>query len=143
MAAPEEPPANRAHPKRPQAGQKTLHVIVDGPVEPTDIPDLCERLAALLPTTDAVVVVCDVGALAPDAVTVDALARLQLTAQRFGRRIRLRHACGELQELLVMVGLADVVPPYVGLPLEPQRQAEEREQAGRVEEETDPGDPSR
>lgn len=36
----------------------------------------------------------------PDAVTVDALARLQLPARWLGRRMRLRHARGELRDLL-------------------------------------------
>ncbi len=74
-------------------------------------------------------IVCDVGALAPDAGVVDALARLQLTARRLGVEIRLRHASSELQELLAFVGLRDV------LRLETGGQAEEREQRVGVEEE--------
>jgi len=75
-----------------------------------DIPALCERVRRVLEVSDAELIVCDVAALVdPDAVTVDALARLQLTARRLGRWIRLRHACGELQELLTLMGLEDVV----------------------------------
>ena len=37
------------------------------------------------------------GALAPDAVAVDALARLQLNVRRRGLEIRLRHASSELK----------------------------------------------
>jgi hypothetical protein len=85
--------------------------------------------------------VCDVGAVFdPNLVTVDALARLQLTARRLGHRVRLRHASRELQELLALVGLRDVVPLCAGLPLEPRGQPEEREQSRGVEEEADPGD---
>ena len=54
-------------------------------------------------------IVCDVRALAPDAVAVDALARLQLAARRLGLELRLRHASSELQELLAFVGLRDVL----------------------------------
>jgi hypothetical protein len=37
------------------------------------------------------------------------LARLQLTGRRLGRQVRLRHACGELQDLLALMGLRDVL----------------------------------
>jgi anti-anti-sigma regulatory factor len=66
-------------------------------------------------------IVCDVGALAPDAAAVDALARLQLSARRLGHEILLRDASTELQELLELVGLRDV------LRIETGRQAEQRE----------------
>jgi hypothetical protein len=54
-------------------------------------------------------IVCDVGALPPDATAIDTLARLQLTARRLGLEVRLRHASGELQDLLAFAGLADVL----------------------------------
>ena len=62
-----------------------------------------------------------------DAVTVDALARLQLAAQRRGCRVRLRNASAELRELVAFMGLADVLA-RVGLRLERERQPEEREE---------------
>ena len=68
--------------------------------------------------------VCDVAALTqPDAGTIEALARLQLTARRLGCRVRLRDPSRELRELLDLFGLADV------LRVEPGRQPEEREEA--------------
>jgi hypothetical protein len=92
---------------------------------------------------ECALVVCDVGAIVdPDVVTVDALARLQLTARRLGRQLRLRDACVELQELLAFVGLGEVMPLCSASPLEPRGQAEQREQARRVQEEADPGDPT-
>ena len=54
-------------------------------------------------------IVCDVGALAPDAVTVDALARLQLAARRNGCQVRLRNASAELVQLVDFMGLRDVL----------------------------------
>jgi len=45
-----------------------------------------------------------------DVVTVDALARLQLEANRLGCRMRLRDASAELLELVAFMGLADVLP---------------------------------
>jgi ABC-type transporter Mla MlaB component len=75
----------------------------------TDIPRLCDALGELLDVGDvgdAGVVLCDVGALVrPDAVTVEALARLQLTAVRAGRRIRLCNVSDELWELIDFMGL--------------------------------------
>jgi hypothetical protein len=74
--------------------------------------------------------------VAPDAGTVDALARLQLGLRRCGVEMRLRHASDELVELLAFVGLGEV------LRVEPGRQAEEREQCLSVEEEGELDDPS-
>jgi ABC-type transporter Mla MlaB component len=51
-----------------------------------------------------------VGGVGPDAATVDALARLQLAAQRRGCRIRLQNASPELRELVAFMGLQDVLP---------------------------------
>jgi hypothetical protein len=81
-------------------------------------------------------IVCDVGALAPDAAAIDALARLQLAARRLGLEIRLRHASSELQDLLAFVGLRNVLRVEVG------GQAEQREQSLGVEEEREVDDPS-
>ena len=88
------------------------------------------------------VVIFEVGALVePDLVTVDALARLQLTARRLGRRVVLRGAAAELRDLLELAGLCDVVGVAPnGLRLRLRGQAEEREQPGGVEEEGQPGD---
>ena len=81
-------------------------------------------------------IVCDVSALDPDALTIDALARLQLSSRRVGLEVRLRHASNELQELLVFVGLDEV------LRLEAGRQPEQREQRVGVEEERELDEPS-
>ena len=75
-------------------------------------------------------------ALDPDALTIDALARLQLSSRRVGLEIRLRHASNELRELLAFVGLDEV------LRLEAGGQPEEREQRLGVEEECELGDPA-
>ena len=87
-------------------------------------------------------IVCDVSALThPDVGTLDALAWLALTCRRLGRPVRLRQPPTRLWELLELAGLCDVLPIDDRLSLEPGRQAEEREEAGRVEEEGDPGNP--
>jgi anti-anti-sigma regulatory factor len=95
----------------------------------------------LLEGRGAQLIVCDVSAVIdPDAATIDALARVQLTARRLGGDVRLRNACDQLRDLVTFVGLADVVPVGAAIRLEPRRQAEEREQARGVEEEADPDD---
>jgi ABC-type transporter Mla MlaB component len=126
-----------------QRGQgKTVIVALGGPIAPADIPLLWEHIRDLLEVSEARLVLCDVAALAaPDVSTVDALARLQLTARRSGCRVRLRHPCGELQDLLDLMGLADVVPFGAGSPFEPGREIEHREPPRRVQEEGDAGDP--
>jgi hypothetical protein len=80
-------------------------------------------------------IICDVSALAPDAGSVDALARLELLAKREGVALRLCKASPELHELLRLCGLGDV------LRVEVVRQPEEREERVRVEEERQLGDP--
>jgi ABC-type transporter Mla MlaB component len=55
-------------------------------------------------------VLCDVRGLEPDAVTVDALCRLQVAARRHRCQVRLRHVSSELRELVAFMGLRDVLP---------------------------------
>ena len=91
-------------------GPRTLHFTVRGPISRADLPGLCERICALLGTNDLELAVCDVRGVEPDAVTVDALARLQLAAARRGCQIRLRNASDNLVELVRFMGLEDVLP---------------------------------
>jgi anti-anti-sigma regulatory factor len=110
-----------------------------------DIPVLCARLADLLRSYDrsGAVVVCDVaGIVEPSAVTVEALARLRLTARRLGADILVRGAHARLRQLLALTGLGEAIPLDGGSDLEPHRQAEQREQPLDVEEVADPADPA-
>jgi ABC-type transporter Mla MlaB component len=88
---------------------QTVVVAIDGPIARTDLAGLCERVSALIERTGAEVALCDVSGVLPDAVTIDALARLQLAARRRGCQARLRGASSELVELLSFVGLRDVL----------------------------------
>ena len=81
-------------------------------------------------------------AIDPDLGTVDALARLALTARRLGCRVRLEHASSELRALLALAGLAEVVPCSPGSGIERERKTEEREELLGVQEEGDPADPT-
>ncbi len=142
LVAQEESPSTQRNPLRPPPEPGTIVLVLSGPIAPADVTGLCVRARMLLESVNPDLVVCDVGGLVdPDAVAVDALARLQLTARQLGCRIRLRQACGQLRELLVLMGLGDVLPCGAASGLEPRGQAEEREQPLGVEEEADPGDP--
>jgi anti-anti-sigma regulatory factor len=80
----------------------------------------------------------DMSALAHvDLGTVDALARLQLTARRSGARVRLCNASPELLELADFMGLKEVL-----LGVKPGGQAEAREHGVGVEEERELDDPA-
>ena len=104
-------PATQPVARRWRPGPGGTVLVMIGPIARESIPALCERARRLLGGCDAGPVACDVGALAePDAVTIDGLARLQLTARRLGYRVELRRACGELEELLVLTGLGNVLP---------------------------------
>jgi ABC-type transporter Mla MlaB component len=89
---------------------QTVAFAIEGPIARADLAGLCECVCGLLSHSGAHVAVCDVTGVEPDAVTVDALARLQLAARRHGCQVRLRHASDELLDLLTFMGLRDVLP---------------------------------
>ena len=72
----------------------------------------------------------------PTAATIDQLCRLQLVAHRCRCELELSNANTDLLELIGFVGLRGV------LGVESRRQAEQREQPCRVEEEGELGDPA-
>ena len=88
----------------------TFTFAVRGPIARADLPGLCARVCGLFAEHGPGVVHCDVETVAADAVTVDALARLQLAARRAGCKVRLRHASRELRELIGFLGLDAVLP---------------------------------
>lgn len=108
---------------------------VGAAVARADIPALCAGLTDLLAGHAGEVVVCDVSRVArPDAVTVELLARLRLTARRHGRALVVHGAAPELLLIVRLLGLGDVLPQAGGQP-------EGGEQAGGVQEVVDRGDP--
>ncbi len=90
--------------------QGTIAFAISGPIDRGDLPGLCDRVCALLERSDAAVALCDVSGVGVDAVTVDALARLQLAARRHGCHVRLRNASADLVQLVAFLGLSDVLP---------------------------------
>jgi ABC-type transporter Mla MlaB component len=91
-------------------GSHTLAFAIYGPITRADLPGLCRRISRLLEESGAHVALCEVRGVEPDAVTVDALARLQLAAHRHRCQVRLRHTSTELRELIDFMGLTDVLP---------------------------------
>ncbi len=141
LAGPERPSARSVGAPRSPSGPSVTVFVLGGPIARGDIPALCERARASLEGSDLGAIVFDVAELVdPDAVTVDALARLQLMARRLGGRIRLQHPYGELRDLIALMGLSEALPPVAALRLEPREKTEQREQARGIEEEADPGD---
>jgi ABC-type transporter Mla MlaB component len=92
------------------SASQAVAFAIRGPITPEDLPGLCDRVCAVLSQNGAKVVVCDVRGVEPNAVTVDALCRLQLAARRHQCQVRLRHASDELLELISFMGLCDVLP---------------------------------
>jgi ABC-type transporter Mla MlaB component len=91
-------------------GSRPITFGVRGPIERDDLPGLCDRVCTLLSANVGQLVDCDVDGVPSDAMTVEALARLQLAAQRTGCRIRLRNASADLVDLVDLMGLTDVLP---------------------------------
>lgn len=108
---------------RPRAG---LQVV-------SDSRDIAATVLLVADADGREEVVGRVEATRVDLGLVDALARLQCTARRAGKQVRIRDASPALRGLLDLVGLAGV------LSVEPLGQPECREQA-RVEEVVQPGD---
>jgi ABC-type transporter Mla MlaB component len=92
------------------SGPQSFSFAIRGPIARADVPGLCQRVCALLEEAGTGVVLCDVRGVEPNAVTVDALARLQLAARRRGCRVRLRYASAELLALVDFMGLRDLFP---------------------------------
>lgn len=89
---------------------QSVAFAIRGPISRADLPGLCERVCGLLEESDADIVLCDVHGVEPDAVTVDALARLQLAVRHHGCRVRLCSTSRALRDLVSFMGLTDVLP---------------------------------
>jgi len=110
----------------------TLRIAL-APLARGDLATLCGRAAALLEASPGTVVICNVSALPPDAVAIDALARLQLTVRRARCWLLLEGARAELVGLIVLFGLSKV--------LRRRPEPEQREEAIRVQKRVERHDP--
>jgi hypothetical protein len=98
-----------------------------------DAGDKATTIVVIIGGDSEIVVRCPNAGRA-DLSLIDALARLQLVAQRMGWSLRVRGPSAQLRALIDFVGLAGV------LALEPGGEAEVGEELG-VEEVVDPRDP--
>jgi ABC-type transporter Mla MlaB component len=92
----------------PTPGSHEVAFAIRGPITRGDLPGLCDRVCAVLGRSGAIVA-CDVAGVDPDAVAVDALARLQLAARRRGCEVHPRNAPDGLLELVELMGLTQVL----------------------------------
>lgn len=94
----------------PSLEADAIVLAIGGPIGPRDVSGLCARIHDALgrgPTP----VVYDVAAIRePDMATIEALARLTLTARRLGHPVRLRSASPDLRDLVDLSGLTSVMP---------------------------------
>lgn len=93
-------------------GTRSIVFQIGGPITRADLPGLCDRVCGLFERSGGTIAYCRVSGVEPDAVVVDALARLQLAAQRHGCQVLLREASPELVELVAFMGLSEVLPDY-------------------------------
>ena len=89
---------------------QTIVFAIWGPIGRDDLPGLCARVCALFERSRPDVALCDVDGVESSAVTVDALARLQLAARSYACQVRLRGADATLLDLVGLMGLTDVLP---------------------------------
>ena len=83
-----------------------LDVRVDGLLAAHAVPRLCEQLVILVDCAGVGRLNVDLGQLdEPDIATIDALARLALTARRRSARVTVRTTNGALEQLLGLAGL--------------------------------------
>ena len=87
----------------------TALLEIRAPLRRDDLPGLFARTCALLPEHQPDRILCDVTGIEPDAVSMDALARLQLAARRNGCRVDFQGASARLRALIDFSGLAEVL----------------------------------
>ncbi|NBE55709.1 STAS domain-containing protein [Streptomyces sp. YC537] len=112
-------------------------------VDRADVPRLCEQARNGLEHTGATELICDAGALAePGLAAVEALARLRLTARRAGASLRIRDPGAGLRQLLLLVGLVEMLGEAAEVIGEPEMlgEPEHREPALGVQEGVEPDD---
>ena len=88
----------------------TVDLRIWGPIRRADLADLSTRVCAFFATHAGSTVRCDVSGVGADAVTVDALARLQAVAHRNGCVVVLDNAAPDLLGLVELMGLSEVLP---------------------------------
>jgi ABC-type transporter Mla MlaB component len=89
--------------------QETIEFAICRPLARANLQELCERVCKALESSGAEVAHCDLSKARADAVTVEALARLQLEVRRRGCRASLSSPSAELLALVEFMGLREVL----------------------------------
>jgi hypothetical protein len=89
--------------------QRSVSIEIRAPLRREDLPGLFERTCVLLASRPCEVLRCRVAGIAPDAVAVDALARLALAARRSACSVLLEGVSPQLRTLIGFAGLDDVL----------------------------------
>jgi ABC-type transporter Mla MlaB component len=94
----------------PGASERSATLAIRAPLQRADLPGLFARTCALLSLVSPQLLSVEVAGIEPDAVAIDALARLALAARRHGCVVQLRGASAQLELLVEFIGLADTLP---------------------------------
>jgi ABC-type transporter Mla MlaB component len=92
------------------APERSATLAIRAPLQREDLPGLFARTCALLQLAAPQLLSVEVAQIEPDAVALDALARLALAARRHGCAVRLRGASPQLELLIEFAGLTDALP---------------------------------
>ena len=160
----ELPATRRAHAIERSPDRAPRIDVPGGPLQPPAIRDLCARADVEIDHAPGALVFDARRVDEPDLSTVEAVARLALTARRRRREVRIERLPRGLVDLLDLCGLADLIAreqardrnrikrsataadrardgPGGRTSVEAVGQSEQREEPLRVQEEGDPGDP--
>jgi ABC-type transporter Mla MlaB component len=94
----------------PGASERSATLAIRAPLQRADLPGLFARTCALLSLVSPQLLSVEVAGIEPDAVAIDALARLALAARRHGCVVQLRGVSAQLELLVEFIGLADTLP---------------------------------
>jgi len=94
----------------PGAAERSATLAIRAPLRREDLPGLFARTCALLQLASPRLLSVELAQIEPDAVALDALARLALAARRHDCSVRLRGASPQLELLIEFAGLAGALP---------------------------------
>ena len=88
---------------------RAISLAITGPIRRSDLDGLSRRVCGFFSRCGGATVACDVSGVPADAVTVDALSRLQWVAKKYGCRVVLHEAQPPLRQLVALMGLSHVL----------------------------------
>ena len=88
---------------------REISLAITGPIRRSDLDGLSRRVCGFFSRCDGATVACDVSGVPADAVTVDALSRLQWVAKKYGCTVVLHAAQADLRRLVALMGLSHVL----------------------------------